>query len=152
MEAVTERFLELYNELLKREYFKNPADFARQTDLKPSAINEILKGRSNVGLKIIQHTVLKYEDVDLDWWIRGHGSMFKEEYQANIAADYHSTKKNVSPDINLPATVEALHKTIQAQQETIDSQKVTIKSLEAVVRLERQSPEARDKHPAPGTI
>src|SRR5690606_17364643 len=107
MEVVTERFLELYNELLKRGYFKNPADFARQTDLKPSAINEILKGRSNVGLKIIHHTVSAYSDIDLDWWIRGQGNMFKAEYQVDVASDYTSDYKRVSPDINLPATVEA---------------------------------------------
>lgn len=149
MESITHRFLALYNELLKRNYFKTPAEYARQTGLKPSAVNEILKGRSNAGLKIIHSTVSTYRDINLHWLIIGEGEMFRNrEPDLTIAAEPVPSYTIPNPTTDQPETLEALRDTIRAQRETIETQKITIKTLEALMQSERNETTDAPKHPA----
>lgn len=74
MNDITKRFIELYNYLLEKKIVKNASDFSQNVGISSSLMNEILKGRSNVGIKPIQNTVLKYPyHISTDWLITGDG-------------------------------------------------------------------------------
>ncbi|MEM0542467.1 S24 family peptidase [Flavobacterium sp. j3] len=78
MKEITIRFIEVYNYLLDIKQVKNASDFAEKIGISNSLMNEILKGRSNVGIKPIQSTVKKFYGLSLDWIIKGEGKMSKD--------------------------------------------------------------------------
>lgn len=83
MEDITVRFLEVYNYLLSVNKIANSSDFAKKIDVSSSMISEIIKGRSNAGIKVIQNTVLKFKEINLDWLIKGDGKMIAD-FKINI--------------------------------------------------------------------
>lgn len=74
MENISARFIEYYKFLLSKSLVKNSVDFAKNIDISSSMMTEIAKGRSNVGLKAIQNTVINYP-VSAEWLIAGRGEM-----------------------------------------------------------------------------
>lgn len=60
MNDITERFIKVYESLLNQKKIKSPSDFAKEISVSTSMMNEILKSRSNVGIKVVQNTVKKY--------------------------------------------------------------------------------------------
>ena len=74
MNDVTNRFIELYHFLLNENNLKDQKDFASKIGVSGSMITEIVKGRSNVGVKAIQNTVLSF-GVNSDWLFTGKGEM-----------------------------------------------------------------------------
>jgi transcriptional regulator with XRE-family HTH domain len=78
--SVTNRFVELYQSLVGKGIVENNASqFAREIGCTPSMMNEILKGRSNVGMEILQNTVKKYREHGLNpaWLFLGEGNMLE---------------------------------------------------------------------------
>ena len=72
---VTERFLEVYEQLLLQKKVENLSDFAKKVGISNSMMTEIIKRRSNVGIKVIQNTVNTFEMISPDWIITGRGKM-----------------------------------------------------------------------------
>jgi hypothetical protein len=44
-------------------------------DVKPQMLNEVVKGRSNIGVQLIQNTVLSFPQLNIYWLITGRGKM-----------------------------------------------------------------------------
>lgn len=78
MKEITIRFIDVYNYLLEIKKADNASDFAKKIGISTSLMNEILKGRSNVGIKPIQSTVIAFPELSLDWIIKGDGKMTKD--------------------------------------------------------------------------
>ena len=77
---VSNRFIEVLNELLKRGCLPDKKAFASSVGCSTSMITEISKGRSNVGVSILQNTVQNY-GVSATWLLVGTGEMFVNEEQ-----------------------------------------------------------------------
>lgn len=94
---ITKRFLDVYNYLLDNNYVKNPTDFTHKIDLSGSSINEILKGRSGVGIKMIQNTVLKFPFINLEYIIINRGGVLKDDVVVAVEInDNGDHKKNTN--------------------------------------------------------
>lgn len=78
MPDITERFLMIYRDLETLKKVSSPSDFAKKVGISPSMMNEILKNRSKVGIKVIQNTVITFEGYNLEWLIKGEGKMRKK--------------------------------------------------------------------------
>jgi len=76
MKNVTLRFVEFYNYLIDSGIVRNAKEFAISIDVSVSMITEISKGRTNVGMKAIQNSVLKF-DLNSDWLLTGKGAMLR---------------------------------------------------------------------------
>ena len=57
---ISSRFIEVLNELLKRGSLPDKKTFALSVGCSTSMITEISKGRSNVGVSVLQNTVQNY--------------------------------------------------------------------------------------------
>lgn len=75
---ISSRFIEVLNELLKRGSLPDKKAFALSVGCSTSMITEISKGRSNVGVSILQNTVQNY-GVSATWLLVGTGEMFVSE-------------------------------------------------------------------------
>lgn len=80
MYDITDRFLLIYNDLMESGQVEGPSDFAKQIEISPQMMNEILKKRSKVGVKVIQNTVNRYPLYSILWLIKGEGKM-KENFK-----------------------------------------------------------------------
>lgn len=70
----------MLNELLKRGSLPDKKAFALSVGCSTSMITEISKGRSNVGVSVLQNTVQNY-GVSATWLLVGTGEMFVSEEQ-----------------------------------------------------------------------
>ena len=70
----------MLNELLKRGCLPDKKAFALSVGCSTSMITEISKGRSNVGVSVLQNTVQNY-GVSATWLLVGTGEMFVSEEQ-----------------------------------------------------------------------
>ena len=77
---ISSRFIEVLNELLKRGSLPDKKAFALSVGCSTSMITEISKGRSNVGVSVLQNTVQNY-GVSATWLLVGTGEMFVSEEQ-----------------------------------------------------------------------
>lgn len=77
---ISSRFIEVLNELLKRGCLPDKKAFALSVGCSTSMITEISKGRSNVGVSVLQNTVQNY-GVSATWLLVGTGEMFVSEEQ-----------------------------------------------------------------------
>lgn len=68
----------MLNELLKRGSLPDKKAFALSVGCSTSMITEISKGRSNVGVSVLQNTVQNY-GVSATWLLVGTGEMFVSE-------------------------------------------------------------------------
>ena len=75
MNDVTERFITVYNYHKNLKIVNSASEFAKKISISSSMMNEILKGRSNVGVKALQNTVLYYSIINADWLLTGFGRM-----------------------------------------------------------------------------
>ena len=92
MNDVTVRFIEVYNYLLSIQVIAGPKYFAEKISVSTSMITEIIKGRSNVGVKAIQNTVNVFS-VSPFYLFSGEGKMLLEK----------SISKSISSNISLSA-------------------------------------------------
>lgn len=70
MNDVTNRFCEVFNNLLSENKVTGQKQFALEIGISTSMMTEIIKGRSNVGVLAIQNTVIKF-DIDAYWILTG---------------------------------------------------------------------------------
>lgn len=89
MKDVNKRFLDVYSYLLREKFVNNASDMANKIEISSSMMNEILKKRSNAGLKVIQKTVNKFSFINTEWLLVGNGEMLKTKNTENL------NKKNV---------------------------------------------------------
>ena len=86
---VSSRFIEVLNELLKRGCLRDKKAFASSVGCSTSMITEISKGRSNVGVSVLQNTVLNF-GVSATWLLVGAGEMFVNDEKQNGKTVYYS--------------------------------------------------------------
>lgn len=86
---VSSRFIEALNELIKRGFLRDKKAFASSVGCSTSMITEISKGRSNVGVSVLQNTVLNY-GVSATWLLVGTGEMFDNEEKQQGKTAYYS--------------------------------------------------------------
>ena len=86
---VSSRFIEVLNELLKRGCLRDKKTFASSVGCSTSMITEISKGRSNVGVSVLQNTVLNF-GVSATWLLVGTGEMFTNEEKQQGKTAYYS--------------------------------------------------------------
>lgn len=86
---VSSRFIEVLNELLKRGCLRDKKAFALSVGCSTSMITEISKGRSNVGVSVLQNTVLNF-GVSATWLLVGAGEMFVNEEKKKGKTVYYS--------------------------------------------------------------
>ena len=84
MKEVTNRFIDVYNYLMNNNYITNPSDFSKKIGISTSMMNEILKGRSNAGIKVIQNTVKKFDFINTEYIITGIGEIVKTKSEENL--------------------------------------------------------------------
>ncbi len=78
MKDITDRFIVVYNLLKNKGYISNPSEFAKKIGISTSMMNEILKGRSNAGIKVIQNIVKEYSFINTEYLILGIGDIEKK--------------------------------------------------------------------------
>lgn len=106
MEDITVRFLKVYEDLIDLKKVSNPSDFSKKIGISTSMMNEILKNRSKVGIKVIQNTVNTFNGYSLDWLIKGVGKMredFKIPYIHNDPDEEWAVKTYGIPLIPIEA-------------------------------------------------
>ena len=86
---ISSRFIEVLNELLKRGCLRDKKAFASSVGCSTSMITEISKGRSNVGVSVLQNTVLNF-GVSATWLLVGTGEMFTNEEKQHGKTAYYS--------------------------------------------------------------
>ena len=86
---ISSRFIEVLNELLKRGFLRDKKAFASSVGCSTSMITEISKGRSNVGVSVLQNTVLNF-GVSATWLLVGTGEMFSNEDKQKGKTAYYS--------------------------------------------------------------
>lgn len=95
---VSSRFIEVLNELLKRGCLRDKKTFASSVGCSTSMITEISKGRSNVGVSVLQNTVLNF-GVSATWLLVGTGEMFANEDKQKGKPVYYSPVSGVNENI-----------------------------------------------------
>lgn len=95
---VSSRFIEVLNELLKRGFLRDKKAFASSVGCSTSMITEISKGRSNVGVSVLQNTVLNF-GVSATWLLIGTGEMFVNDEKQNGKTAYYSPVSGVNENI-----------------------------------------------------
>lgn len=85
MKEITLRFIEVYKYTLMAKKAETASDFAKKVGISTSMMNEILKERTNVGIKPIQNTVNSFTEISLDWLIKGEGMMIKKKPENEIS-------------------------------------------------------------------
>jgi len=75
---ITTRFLDTMSWLIKERKAHDKKDIATNLGVSTSLMTEISKGRSNVGVLLLQNIVIKY-GVSADWLLTGEGSMLKDD-------------------------------------------------------------------------
>ena len=80
---VSDRFISMINELLKRGLTPDKKAFAQAIGCSTSMITEIYKGRSNVGVSVLQNVVQTY-NVSATWLLTGEGEMFTPNQEVEI--------------------------------------------------------------------
>ena len=96
---VSSSFIEALNELLKRGFLRDKKAFASSVGCSTSMITEISKGRSNVGVSVLQNTVLNF-GVSATWLLVGTGEMFvSDDKQKGKTAYYSPAVSGVNENI-----------------------------------------------------
>ena len=80
---VSDRFISMINELLNRGLTPDKKAFAQTIGCSTSMITEIYKGRSNVGVSVLQNVVQTY-NVSATWLLTGEGEMFTTNQEVEL--------------------------------------------------------------------
>lgn len=110
MKEVTNRFIDVYNYLMNNNYITNPSDFSKKIGISTSMMNEILKGRSNAGIKVIQNTVMEFNFINAEYLITGIGEIVKTK------SEEKTNKKNVSINVSENDSIPKVQKTLTNEE------------------------------------
>ncbi|WP_289665548.1 S24 family peptidase [Flavobacterium panacagri] len=100
MKEITLRFIEVYNHFLLAKKVDSASDFAKKVGISTSMMNEILKERTNVGIKPIQNTVHVFPEICLEWLIKGEGMMIKRKSGNEVSDELR--KNEIIQSIGIP--------------------------------------------------
>jgi hypothetical protein len=78
MNDITVRFLDAYHHLLAEGRVSDAKMFASGLEISTSMMTEIIKGRSNIGVRAIQNIVTRF-NVSSEWLLTGEGKMIKDD-------------------------------------------------------------------------
>lgn len=138
MNDVNKRFSIFYNFLLSEKKVKNASDFARIIEISPSMLTEIAKGRSNIGMTVIQNSVEKF-GLNADWLLTGDAEMLKIKPSVNILPE--------ALLLNEPIGIYSLERdildTISIYLERINSYTKEIETLINIERLQKQNSDTK---------
>lgn len=87
---ISERFIQVSENLIKAGCVADKKDFAAKIGVSPSMVTEISKGRSSVGITAVQNIVSVF-GVSSEWLVTGKGEMFGT---ANEVKEYPSFSDN----------------------------------------------------------
>ncbi len=113
MKEVTNRFIDVYNYLMNNNYITNPSDFSKKVGISTSMMNEILKGRSNAGIKVIQNTVKEFDFINTEYIITGIGKIVKTKSEENLTlliGEKKSEEKGEKPKVKKNSPNEEIEK------------------------------------------
>lgn len=79
MTDLTERFLEVYKALKKLNLVHTPSGLANHIGVSRALVTEIIKGRTEAGMKPVQKIVQEFKQINANWLLTGDGSMFLEQ-------------------------------------------------------------------------
>ena len=109
------------------EYFKlSPSKLADEISINRSRLSHILNGRNNPTLEVIQEILNKYNDVNPDWLLFGHGSMIRPGIETDPRdlfqlAELNKKKKPPVADHNKPEKLGEVTTESVAKKEDNDS-------------------------------
>ena len=83
--AISSRFIEVYERLLQDGKISDKKDFANKIDISPSLVTEISKGRSAVGVTPLQNIVLVF-GVSAQWLLTGTGPMLLSSPESAVSS------------------------------------------------------------------
>lgn len=86
MEEITQRFILFYNFLLRNKIIKNASDFAKKMDMSASLMTELIKGRSNLGVKPIQKAITLY-GLNPYWLFSKEGEMLTSSMEYELEGE-----------------------------------------------------------------
>lgn len=146
MKEVTNRFIDVYNYLMNNNYITNPSDFSKKIGISTSMMNEILKGRSNAGIKVIQNTVMEFNFINAEYLITGIGEIVKTKSEENafkknegifegVFEGKPNVKKTPSNEDN-PYIIENLPTNRRTTDSIHEIQEVPLYDLEATAGLQ----------------
>ncbi|MDR1197485.1 MAG: hypothetical protein LBK94_00530 [Prevotellaceae bacterium] len=121
MDDITKRFLDYYEVLKKEAKVKNATEFAKSIGISSSLMTELKEGRTKIGIKPIQNTVLEY-NISAEWLLIGKEPMLKEQSE--------SPQQSTAID---NSTINIYIDRITEQAEQIGEFKNEIKNLEKTV-------------------
>lgn len=137
---ISSRFIEVLNELLKRGCLPDKKAFASSVGCSTSMITEISKGRSNVGVSVLQNTVQNY-GVSATWLLVGTGDMFVSE-----EADAHNDS-NAEPMVDkLLGIIDKKDDIIRQQAEDVGQLRAELAQLK--LRLQKSADAASTERTA----
>lgn len=97
IKGLSERFLKFFEEGKKTGQYKTAAEFCKIIGVSPQMLNEVVKGRSNVGIQLIQNTLLKFPKLNPHWIFGGKGEMFLDDAAA-FDAEMRAIDKQIIED------------------------------------------------------
>ena len=88
MNDINTRFKEVLDYLISIGQISGSKDFASQVGVSTSMVTEIIKGRCNIGFKVLVGIAL-FTGVSLSWLLTGKGSMIEptENQEPDAATD-----------------------------------------------------------------
>ena len=72
---VSNRFIQFFEYGKSSNKYKNAAEFCKIVNVTPQTLTEIVKGRSNVGVSLIQNTLINFPELNPKWIFLGVGDM-----------------------------------------------------------------------------
>ncbi len=130
---ITERFIECHNELKNKEKIKSSRQFALALGCLPQSLNEILKGRRDVTIELLQKAVVAYE-LNPTFIMSGLGAMFAPN---SAALELFSQEQLIAP------LVSDIKRQLQEIREILSEQ------TELIVRLNVKLQQLTDGSPSP---
>ena len=136
------RFVLLFELVENAGLVKSRADVAARLSYRPQAFNEILKGRTNVGLDLIQKFCIEF-GANPEYLVLGSGLYFREKNQhLNPSGKGYSltqlpVQEAVVDDSRLGECKQCVDKEriITALQKIISSQDSQVANLQEMVRI-----------------
>ena len=124
-----EKIGERFQQVIDSVYHGNASKMARFLNKKPQAIYEILKGKNNMSLEILQNLMHELK-VDPVWLLTGEGEMFRGminegfiNHRSNNSGKQVIQQANVSIIEAQKKTIEVLERENQLLRQLLKSKK-----------------------------
>ena len=126
---VTIRFLNIFHYLIESQMVSSSSDFAKRIGVSSSMMNEISKGRSNVGLSAIQNTVKTFPHISTTWILTGDGEMLNKNKNYSEMDGINNTLSEPGEQYNAERKIEELDYLISVQKRLIQSLEKEVQEL-----------------------